>query len=303
MKGSEQFAGMQLEPLSAAAAALPAHFCYSKCWQGWPHFFFPSSHPRALPEKLLLWHFWPICSSEACGNINQSSLFWARIALSTLMSPACAPQDPSWLQAPWLAHRVGCGSSAPHSPHHTGHIESAPAISVWFIISPALAQGLSPAPAAPAGREKRQPPTLPGINLFSPRLKLGYLGPNSFSSVNWQSFIAFRKGSWPFAFIPSDGQLIAWHSLKIGTDGSSTGELLLLISAALRREGADFQRQSCAELRQSNPAVSCRGQPGFTQIYSMHGWMKGGTSEEQSYCAWHNQREVTGINHNLHYYL
>lgn len=199
--------------------------------------------------------------------------------------------------------RVGCGSSAPHSPHHTGHIESAPAISVWFIISPALAQGLSPAPAAPAGREKRQPPTLPGINLFSPRLKLGYLGPNSFSSVNWQSFIAFRKGSWPFAFIPSDGQLIAWHSLKIGTDGSSTGELLLLISAALRREGADFQRQSCAELRQSNPAVSCRGQPGFTQIYSMHGWMKGGTSEEQSYCAWHNQREVTGINHNLHYYL
>lgn len=101
---------------------------------------------------------------------------------------------------------------------------------------------------------------------------MGYLGPNSFSIVNWQSFIAFRKGSWPFAFIPSDGQLIAWHSLKIGTDGSSTGELLLLISAALRREGADFQGQSCAELRQcSNPAVSCRGQPGFTQIYSMHG--------------------------------
>jgi len=32
MKGSEQFAGMQLQPLSAAAAAaLPAHFCYSKC--------------------------------------------------------------------------------------------------------------------------------------------------------------------------------------------------------------------------------------------------------------------------------
>lgn len=63
------------------------------------------------------------------------------------------------------------------------------------------------------------------------RSKLGYLGPNYFTSITWQGFIALCKWRWPFAFIPSDGWLIAWHSLKIWTDGSITDNSSQLLSA------------------------------------------------------------------------
>lgn len=48
----------------------------------------------------------------------------------------------------------------------------------------------------------------------SARSKLGF-GAKFFTTVNWQGFTAFCKRRWPFAFITSDGWLIAWHSLKI----------------------------------------------------------------------------------------